>query len=276
MNKIRIVYAGLDNNTFFLISKEPKFTLTGAGYNEDLLQRSFNPINHIGRFLYLLRSADKLRVLENVLRTLWTATSFFSTGILRKNQNYLRVLSAKKIKIVDIDSQIGVKYLHANADLLLINAWGMLGSEVISACKYGTFNVHPSLLPLYRGSVPTLWALKNNDAQTGVSYMIIDDSMDGGLIINQHIFDLERNDNWYSIELKVAEIIKNTLVDDVCRYIQGELIPYAQDEQLHSKTASYNSYRRIDWETENGIDIYNKINFYLSKIHQVLNNLLFN
>lgn len=262
MEQLRIVYAGLDILTFLLIVREPLFRLSGVAYNEDFSQGGVNPINYIGRILYLLRKSEKSHILENCICIAWQLLSFASTGIFRKYRRYITALSKNYISIIDFDNPNTSVYLRDNADILVVNAWGMLSGEVVRACRYGAFNVHPSALPRYRGAVPTLWALKNGDKESAVTYMLIDESMDGGPIISQYPFPIATHDNWYSLERTVAAILKKTLVDDIKRYVRGELVPSPQDESLQSKTATYYKYRHIDWVSEKGMDIYNKVNLY--------------
>ena len=70
-----------------------------------------------------------------------------------------------------------------NADLQVVVAFRMLPKIVWKMPKYGTFNLHASLLPEYRGAAPIHWAIINGETKTGVSTFFIDDKIDTGAII---------------------------------------------------------------------------------------------
>jgi len=84
------------------------------------------------------------------------------------------------------------------ADLALLFAYGeILSNEILSKPKYGFWNVHPSLLPLYRGASPVATPLLNGDVETGVTIIKMDSELDHGPIIAQkktYIFPLQRRD----------------------------------------------------------------------------------
>ncbi|MCL2354812.1 MAG: methionyl-tRNA formyltransferase, partial [Oscillospiraceae bacterium] len=78
------------------------------------------------------------------------------------------------------------KIKSLNPDIICVVAYGMiLPKEVLDIPKYGAINVHPSLLPKYRGSSPIQYAIMNGDRKTGVTTMYLDIKMDAGDIILQ-------------------------------------------------------------------------------------------
>ncbi len=72
-----------------------------------------------------------------------------------------------------------------NANLQIVVAFRMLPNVVWQMPKYGTFNLHASLLPQYRGAAPINWAIMNGEMETGVTTFFIDDKIDTGEIILQ-------------------------------------------------------------------------------------------
>ena len=71
-----------------------------------------------------------------------------------------------------------------NADIAVVVVYGkILPKEFLDLFKLGVINVHPSLLPKYRGSAPIQWAIINGDEKTGVCIMYLDEGMDSGDII---------------------------------------------------------------------------------------------
>lgn len=77
-----------------------------------------------------------------------------------------------------------------NADLQVVVAYRMLPEIVWSMPRFGTFNVHASLLPQYRGAAPINWAVINGETQTGITTFFLDKEIDTGRIIMQHPFDI--------------------------------------------------------------------------------------
>lgn len=258
-----IVYVGLDLDTFFLLYNENSFNIRGVGKIESFEIATFNPVNFVFKGVYFFRCRNAFRFLELFLLFIWMFVCFFSSSIFKKYGQYLKTISSKKIIIFDLDNPGIVQHMKSGkTDLIVVNAWGILSEKVILAPRFGTVNIHPSKLPQYRGALPTLWSLKNKDKESAVTYMLLDRNVDTGKIMQQHIFVLDEDDNWFSMETKAANIIKETLVPDLKKYLNGELKPFSQDESLKSGTGKYMEYRKIDWMNEPAEDIYNKINLY--------------
>jgi methionyl-tRNA formyltransferase len=146
-----------------------------------------------------------------------------------------------------------------NADLFVVVAFSILPDNIISIPEYGSINIHPSLLPKYRGSSPIQYALLNGDEETGVSIINLNRKIDSGSILGQKKFSIPSSANFgYMYEklgilgsellLKVIEDIKNdkslTIVQDES---QKTLAPKIKKEQY-----------KIDWN-QNSIQIYNQI-----------------
>lgn len=263
MERKKIVYAGLDIETLFLLCNEDSFNVLSVGKIESFKTRTLNPVNWIFKAVYLLRIRDTSRPLEIFLICIWIIASPLSSAVFRKYAQYLRLISKKRIKVLDFDDSRTTDFIKAEIiDLIVVNAWGILPEAIVLAPRFGTVNIHPSKLPQYRGALPTLWALKNKDNETAVTYMLLDRDVDTGKIISRHVFRMNGNEDWLSMENKVADIIKKTLISDLKKYFSGELEPFSQDESVRSGTGRYMEYLKIDWREENAEDIYNKINLY--------------
>ena len=80
-----------------------------------------------------------------------------------------------------------------NADLILIIAGNqIIKQEVLDSTKYGVFNIHSSLLPNYKGLMPTFWVLKNNEQKTGVTLYQLTEGIDNGPIISSKDFIISK------------------------------------------------------------------------------------
>ncbi len=261
-NEIKIIYAGLNQETFFLLNKS--FYIFGVAHIDDFNKFTLNPFGLIFKLIYYLRRRNLLRFFELFLIKIWCFTYYFSSSYFKKYSLFLKTISLEKIEIIDFSDKDFVKNLIEinEIDLLVVNTWEMLPDMIIYSPRLGTLNIHPSKLPKYKGALPELWALKNHDNESAVTYMLLDKTMDGGAILAQYHFDLSKEDNWFTILEKEKNVVGRTLVDDINSYVKGDLLPSPQYKALSSFTEKYELYRRIDWEKEEILDIYNKINFY--------------
>lgn len=263
MQKIKYIYVGWDPETPLILSKDKNFELVAVSLIESFFAKTINPVNFIFKAVYSLRRMEKLRWLEFLLSLKWELFKSLSSSIFFVYRDYLALISEKKVNILDFaDNEKVGKYIRDNdVDLIVVNTWDLLSKNIVELPKYGTINIHPSELPKYRGALPTLWALKNGDKKTAVTYMLLDNSMDGGKIISQHIFPISSSDDAISLESKIKEIIEKTLAQDISGYLDGKIIPLKQIGEA-TFTAKYEDYKKIDWQNENGRDIYNKIKLY--------------
>lgn len=105
-------------------------------------------------------------------------------------ENQLHLLQPEKLK-----DQTFVDELKAlNPDIAVVVAFRMLPEVVWSIPKIGTFNLHASLLPQYRGAAPINWAIINNETKSGVTTFLIDHEIDTGKILFQKEVDINMSD----------------------------------------------------------------------------------
>ncbi|MEK9185125.1 MAG: methionyl-tRNA formyltransferase [Patescibacteria group bacterium] len=120
-------------------------------------------------------------------------------------------------------------------DLFIVVAYGkIMPTEIFTIPKYGTLNIHGSLLPKYRGASPIETAILNDDKKTGVSIIIMDEKMDHGPIVAEEKVEIA---NWPPTADELAEVIvkkgAELLVKIIPKWIDGEIKPVEQD---HDKT----------------------------------------
>ena len=127
--------------------------------------------------------------------------------------------------------------LHLTSDLFIVAAYGkIIPPEALSIPTYGAINIHPSLLPQYRGATPIQTALLNGDEKSGVTFIKMDEQMDHGPIIHQIPFTLEKTDtcNWLMQTMFAqAAILLPSLIEN---YVAGKLTPQPQDENKATYT----------------------------------------
>ncbi|MDI6798134.1 MAG: methionyl-tRNA formyltransferase [Desulfatibacillaceae bacterium] len=120
-------------------------------------------------------------------------------------------------------------------DFLAVAAFGrILPPEILALPKLFCLNVHPSLLPLYRGPAPIQHAILNGDAATGVTIMAMDKGVDTGDILLQEQTPIEEGETAAELEERLARMGARLLVQAVNKTLAKEIVPVAQDGSLAS------------------------------------------
>lgn len=135
------------------------------------------------------------------------------------------------------------------ADLQIVVAFRMLPEVVWSMPPMGTFNLHASLLPQYRGAAPINWAIINGDTESGVTTFFLKHEIDTGNIIRQERIPIESDDNAGTLHDKLMElgaIVTLQTVDDI---LSGNVSSLPQDESQPLRPAPkiFKETCRIDW-----------------------------
>lgn len=115
------------------------------------------------------------------------------------------------------------------ADLQVIVAFRMLPEAVWDMPPHGTFNLHASLLPQYRGAAPINWAIINGDTETGVTTFLLDHEIDTGRIIHQARTPITEEDNVETIHDRLRDIGAGVVTQTVDDIIAGNIRPIDQD-----------------------------------------------
>ncbi len=124
-----------------------------------------------------------------------------------------------------------------NANLQVVVAFRMLPKAVWQMPELGTFNLHASLLPQYRGAAPINWAIINNEEKTGVTTFFIDEKIDTGSIISNKGIDIDKRETAETLHDKLMEI-GSELVLETLQLIENENVnPKAQPESGDLKEA---------------------------------------
>ena len=146
-------------------------------------------------------------------------------------------------------------------DVCIISAYGkIIPKSILEIPKHGFFNIHPSLLPKYRGTAPVQYALLNGDTKTGTTLMLINEKMDEGDILWQIVHPIEPEDTSASLLEKLSLIAAKHVPDIVDQYMKGEIKPHPQDHRQATYTEIIDKQMgEIDWQTESAEDIVNKI-----------------
>ncbi len=137
-----------------------------------------------------------------------------------------------------------------NADAFVLVVYGnILPQAVLDIAPLGIVNVHPSLLPKYRGPSPMKTAILKGETQTGISIMLLDAGMDTGPVLTQQIIAIDSRETNTTLENKVMAIGPDLLVQTLKAYARGDIKPTPQDDTLASVTNILNREDgRIDWK----------------------------
>jgi methionyl-tRNA formyltransferase len=147
------------------------------------------------------------------------------------------------------------------ANLFVVVAFRMLPQIVWQMPKFGTFNLHASLLPHYRGAAPINWAIINGEKETGVTTFFIDDKIDTGNIILSKKTAILPNENVGSLHDRLMTLGAQTVLETLHAIETNTYTTTNQNIEEEYKTA-YKLNKdncKIDWE-KSGAEIINLIN----------------
>lgn len=144
---------------------------------------------------------------------------------------------------------ISHKLLAIKPDLGVIAAYGkIIPREILDIPRYGTLNVHPSLLPKYRGASPIQYAILNGDKETGVTIMKVDEEMDHGPVLANSILPIADSDTYDNLSQKLAILGAELLIKIIPDYISGKMKPVEQDPSKATYTKIIKKEDgKIDW-----------------------------
>jgi len=151
-----------------------------------------------------------------------------------------------------------------NADLQIVVAFRMLPEAVWAMPPMGTFNLHASLLPQYRGAAPIQWAVINGEKQTGLSTFLLDRQMDTGRILLQEKISIDPHETGGSVYSRLMELSGPMVLRTVDLLLSGQSRPVDQktliEETRPLKAAPklHKENTRIDW-SKPGAELYNFI-----------------
>lgn len=120
---------------------------------------------------------------------------------------------------------------NLNPDLIIISAYReIIPKEILDIPKYGSLNVHPSLLPLYRGPSPIQAAILNGERKTGVTIILMDEKIDRGPILTQRSLMIEEAETAKTLAEKLANLGTSLLLETIPKRLKDLIKPVPQDE----------------------------------------------
>lgn len=160
----------------------------------------------------------------------------------------LRLMQPVKLKDPEFVSELR----SLEADLFIVIAFRMLPEIVWTMPRLGTFNLHASLLPRYRGAAPINWAVINGDSETGVTTFFLKHEIDTGDIIAQERIRILPTDNVGDVHDKLMVLGADLTIKTIDDIIAGTLNPISQDDLIRDTEATqapkiFKETCRIDW-----------------------------
>lgn len=165
------------------------------------------------------------------------------TSVIKANNLY-------EIKATRANTQDFAKEMQKiKPDVLLVGSWGeILKKETIALPKVACINCHPSLLPKHRGSNPYISAIMAGESKTGITFHLMDESIDTGAILLQRETDIAPNDKGSDLKRKCAYIAQNSVSELLDKLETAELLPLKQNESEASYYPRLNPYDgKIFW-----------------------------
>lgn len=136
-------------------------------------------------------------------------------------KNNLKVFTPKSLR----DEKIQQEFNNLNADAAVVVAYGLiLPQAILDGTKFGCFNIHPSLLPRWRGAAPIQRTIMAGDEKTAVCIIKMNSGLDSGNIVAQQNFALDGRETYFQLEEKFSQIGAEMMV---------EVLKNARDEKLH-------------------------------------------
>jgi methionyl-tRNA formyltransferase len=169
-------------------------------------------------------------------------------------QNNFPVFTPKTLKSPETQKE----FVDLKADIAVVVAYGLLlPKEILQAPKFGCINIHPSLLPKWRGAAPIQRTIMNGDLETGVDIILMDEGLDSGDILAEEKISLDNEINYQELAEKLSQIGANLLVKTLKNISQIKPIKQDHSKTIYAQKLSKEEFK-IDWNFS-AQQIHNKI-----------------
>lgn len=163
-------------------------------------------------------------------------------------QGRKKILTPTPVKAFAIENNIPILTLddlkRIETDLYIVAAYGkIISQEILDIPKFGSLNIHPSLLPKFRGPTPIQSAILSDEKVSGVSVIKMDDKMDHGPIISQWSYPISENDTFESLHIAMFQDAAVKIVDVIKKFIEGNnnFAPQNEDDATYCEMISKDS-----------------------------------
>ncbi|MCK4352769.1 methionyl-tRNA formyltransferase [candidate division WOR-3 bacterium] len=187
-----------------------------------------------------------------------------SIEILSQNHKLLAVVTSPNpspvkeiahslgIKVLGPDNPNSIDFLNKlrglNPDIICVAAYGhILSKELLEVPRLASINLHPSLLPKYRGGAPMRRAIINGEKKTGVTTFIMDEKLDHGDILLQKEVEIDESETFGELETKLSKIGAELLLETINKFNKLKPIPQSDSIATYAPKIS-KELRLIDWQ----------------------------
>jgi len=159
-------------------------------------------------------------------------------------KNNISILQPDKLRAQDFINNLN----SMDCDLYVVVAFKILPREIFTIPKYGSFNLHASLLPKYRGAAPIQWTLIKGETETGVTAFALEDKVDTGNIYLQKIIPILPEDNFGTLHDKLSILGAKVVLETVNSIENGTFQLQSQSDELASPAPKVTKeIMQIDW-----------------------------
>ena len=186
-----------------------------------------------------------------------TGRSLVSTPVKRAAMTRkLPVMQPASLKGTEAVAQLA----DFHPDIIVVAAFGqILPPSVLDLPRYGCINIHPSLLPRFRGASPVASAILAGDEFTGVSLMLVEKGVDTGPILDRAQISISVQDTTGSLTVKLSLLAAQLLLEVLPCWVRGELTPQPQNEAEATYSAPISKEEgEIDWHLP-AVDIWRRV-----------------
>jgi len=212
------------------------------------------------KIVFFGTSSFALPVLEQLLLNGYSISAVFTGGGQIEVESQKHGVKVFKPASLKKDNDALEKFKTLNPDLCIVAAYGkIIPSSYMDISRYGFVNVHPSVLPKYRGPSPVQTAILNGDTETGASVMILDQEVDHGPILGSVKYKIPKTKYNEEISKEIFELGGKLLIEILAKYLKKELKPVEQD---HDQATYSRKFKRqdgkVDWH-KTAEETYNQI-----------------
>jgi len=177
----------------------------------------------------------------------------------QKELTLIRELKLPQIRMKSANSaEFRRLMISMNVDLIIVGTWKeRLKKETFDIPTIGTVNVHPSLLPKYRGPNPYLQTILHDEKFSGVSLHLVDESFDSGAVLSQLKVEIKENDTSKELRERTVLAARQLVSSFICELKDKIITPVAQNEKYASYYSNISGEERmLDFETQTSDEIY--------------------
>ena len=175
-----------------------------------------------------------------------------------------KLASSKGIRIYQprkVSDPVSFKYLKSlSCDLFVVISFGqILPGNILNIPRFYSINLHPSLLPKYRGAAPVNWAIINGETKTGLSIIKMNEKMDAGDIVLQRSIEIEKENTSEILNRRLSDLGAILLLDTI-RFIEEDRVGFKKQDEKKATFAPKlkKEHGLIDWNKD-ARDIHNMV-----------------